>query len=103
MLALLRRYTWDEWQAIHAEHAPADPRRLDWRPLVILVVATVSLTLQYYWGDRDTFARLWPRPNDATWLRSDYELGYYFGPFEELKRVLARARDEQLGMLVWIG
>jgi hypothetical protein len=35
-------------------------------------------------------------------LRSDYDLGYYFGPFEELKRVTARAKDEHLGMLVWI-
>ena len=36
-------------------------------------------------------------------LRSDYELGYYFGPFEELKRVSARAEQEGLGMMVWIG
>ncbi len=36
-------------------------------------------------------------------LRSDYELGYYFGPLEELKRVLGRAKVEQLGMMVWIG
>jgi hypothetical protein len=36
-------------------------------------------------------------------LRSDYELGYYFGPFEELKRVTARGKQERLGMMVWIG
>lgn len=36
-------------------------------------------------------------------LRSDYELGYYFGPFNELKRVTQRAKDEGLGMMVWIG
>ena len=35
-------------------------------------------------------------------LRSDYDLGYYFGPFRELKRVTARAKDERLGMIVWI-
>lgn len=35
-------------------------------------------------------------------LRSDYDLGYYFGPFEELKRVTQRAKEEHLGMLVWI-
>lgn len=35
-------------------------------------------------------------------LRSDYDLGYYFGPFEELKRVTQRAKEQQLGMLVWI-
>jgi Domain of unknown function (DUF1877) len=33
---------------------------------------------------------------------SDYDLGYYFGPFEELRRVTARAKAEGLGMLVWI-
>ena len=35
-------------------------------------------------------------------LRSEYDLGYYFGPFEELKRVIARAEHEALGMIVWI-
>jgi hypothetical protein len=40
----------------------------------------------------------WPELN----LRSDYDLGYYFGPFEELKRVTQRAKDERQGMLVWI-
>lgn len=34
--------------------------------------------------------------------RSDYELGYYFGPFEELKRVTERARSEKRGMIVWL-
>ncbi len=35
-------------------------------------------------------------------LRSDYDLGYYFGPLEALKSVTARAKAEHLGMLVWI-
>jgi len=35
-------------------------------------------------------------------LRSDYDLGYYFGPFEELKRVTERAKNERSAMLVWI-
>lgn len=35
-------------------------------------------------------------------LRSDYEVGYYLGPFEELKRVTVKAAAEGLGMLVWI-
>jgi hypothetical protein len=35
-------------------------------------------------------------------LRSDYDLGYYFGPLEDLKRVTRRAKNEHLGMLVWI-
>jgi hypothetical protein len=34
--------------------------------------------------------------------RSDYELGYYLGPFQELKRVTARAKAERLGLIVWI-
>lgn len=35
-------------------------------------------------------------------LRSDYDLGYYFGPLEDLKRVTRRAKNEGLGMLLWI-
>ena len=47
--------------------------------------------------------QVYPGGWDALNLRSDYELGYSFGPFEELKRVTARAQQEQLGMIVWIG
>lgn len=35
-------------------------------------------------------------------LRSDYDLGYYFGPLEQLKSVTRRAKNERLGMLLWI-
>lgn len=35
-------------------------------------------------------------------LRSDYDLGYYFGPLEQLKSVTRRAKNEGLGMIVWI-
>jgi len=35
-------------------------------------------------------------------LGSDYDLGYYFGPFEELKHVLERGKTQGLGMIVWI-
>lgn len=35
-------------------------------------------------------------------LRSEYELGYYFGPFLDLKRVTQRAKAERLGLIVWI-
>ena len=35
-------------------------------------------------------------------LRSDYDLGYYFGPLEQLKNVTRRAKNEGLGMIVWI-
>lgn len=46
----------------------------------------------------DVYPGRWSELN----LRSDYDLGYYFGPFEELKRVLERGRAERLGMIVWI-
>jgi hypothetical protein len=35
-------------------------------------------------------------------LHSDYELGYFLGPFEELKKLTARGKAERTGMLVWI-
>jgi hypothetical protein len=35
-------------------------------------------------------------------LRSDYEMGYYLGPFEDLKRITLRAKHERLGLIVWI-
>ncbi len=80
MLGWIKRWTWDEWQLIHAEYAPIDAaaaRQLDWRPLVVLVVTAVSLTLQYYYGDRDTFGQLWPRPAPAAWVKSSYELASF--------------------------
>ena len=46
----------------------------------------------------DVYPGRWSELN----LRSDYDLGYYFGRFEELKRVLERGRAEGLGMIVWI-
>lgn len=35
-------------------------------------------------------------------VRSDYDLGYYFGPLEQLKSVTRRAKHEGQGMIVWI-
>jgi hypothetical protein len=46
---------------------------------------------------------VYPGGWDQLNLRSDYELGYYLGPFRELKRVTQRAKEERLGMIVWIG
>jgi Domain of unknown function (DUF1877) len=46
----------------------------------------------------DVYPGRWSEVN----LRSDYDLGYYFGPFEELKRVLERGKSEGLGMILWI-
>jgi hypothetical protein len=46
----------------------------------------------------DVYPGRWSELN----LRSDYDLGYFFGPFEELKRVLERGKAEGAGMIVWI-
>lgn len=35
-------------------------------------------------------------------LKSDYDLGYYFGPFRGLQRLTERGREEGRGMIVWI-
>jgi len=35
-------------------------------------------------------------------LRSDYDLGYYFGPLEDMKRVTRHGKNDGMGMLVWI-
>jgi hypothetical protein len=55
--------------------------------------------------DLKKLARLdvYPGGWDQLDLRSDYELGYYLGPFGELQRVTRRAKEERLGMIVWIG
>jgi len=93
------RWAWGHWQAIHDENlapapaagageperkkgrrgaaalggpAAAARRHLDWRPLVVLLVVAVSLTLQEYWGERAFFARLFPPPasiHESTWAK----------------------------------
>lgn len=73
MRGLVRRLTWDQWAAIEAERDPA-PGRLDLRPLVVLVTVALVLTVQFYWGDRDTYARWFHRPAAAEWLENHYEL-----------------------------
>lgn len=59
-----------------ATTAAAGPisRPLDWRPLVVLLVCAFSLTLQEYYGDRDFFQKLWPRPSGSQWISSNHEL-----------------------------
>jgi hypothetical protein len=46
----------------------------------------------------DLYPGRWSEVN----VRSDYDLGYYFGPLEQLKSVTRRAKLEGLGMIVWI-
>ena len=75
-IALLLR----EWQHIHEEALSPPPksktaamggRTLDLKPLVVLLVTAVSLTLQEYWGERSFFAELVPAP-PALLLRQSY-------------------------------
>ncbi|MEZ4366327.1 MAG: type II CAAX endopeptidase family protein [Kofleriaceae bacterium] len=72
MLARVWRHVWGyvgtpAWRHIDA-HSELDTtkRGFDYRVLVVLVVAAVSLTLQEYFGDRETFRRLFPAtPGDT--------------------------------------
>lgn len=64
ILRLGRRWLWDQWMILEeeAEFLRAQGRRrgLDFRPLVILLVVCLSLTMQEYWGERDFFHRHFP-------------------------------------------
>jgi membrane protease YdiL (CAAX protease family) len=98
---LFRRWLWDQWQTIHddalaesrerraATPAPASKKKggaaqvapaaqvhypLDWRPIVVLVVTALSLTMQEYVGDRDTFARWFPANPNVSWIKSNHDL-----------------------------
>lgn len=61
----------DQWRAIDAETDRGPSGSFDWRVLVVLVVAAVSLTLQEYIGDRGAFERWFPTrgPNQYYELR----------------------------------
>ncbi len=103
MKKLFRRWLWDQWQTIHddalaesrerrAATAPAPTKKkdksalgpaitaapthypLDWRPIVILIVSALSLTLQEYYGDRDVFAIMFPKNPAVPWVKSNHEL-----------------------------
>jgi CAAX protease family protein len=58
VLAAPLRWVWRVWTEIHEEAIERDRTRLDWRPLVVLFLAAVSLTLQEYLGDRGFFGQL---------------------------------------------
>jgi membrane protease YdiL (CAAX protease family) len=49
-------WIWRIWQELDDERERNAP--LDWRPLVVLIFAAVSLTLQEYLGDRGVFENL---------------------------------------------
>jgi len=66
-LASLWRWTRGHWRAIDADN-PQPTTGFDVRVLIVLIVVAVSLTLQEYVGQRDTFMRLWPGdPGDRVW------------------------------------
>ncbi|MBI4508313.1 MAG: CPBP family intramembrane metalloprotease [Deltaproteobacteria bacterium] len=75
---LLRRWLWDQWQVLWDEVKPRP--RLDPKPMVVLLVTAVSLTLQEYWGDRQTFRDLVPPgtfPFSAYWELASF--GWWSG------------------------
>ena len=58
-LELIRRLTVDQWRAIDREYLQ-DREKFDVRPLIVLIVVAVSLSLQEYYGERNVFARFFP-------------------------------------------
>ncbi len=101
---LFQRWVLDQWRAIDEEcrgegaldaaHKPepkhrrrkshqdaaalgSSARAIDWRPLIVLSVVAVSLTLQEYFGHRDTFVKLFPSPGCEAMLRGNWEIGAY--------------------------
>ncbi len=70
---LLRRLTVEQWRAIDSECEAARSRELgqqfDWRPLVVLVVAAISLSLQEYFGHRGYFQELFPPAANDDWYQ----------------------------------
>lgn len=68
----LRFGSLDQWRYIDTDRGPGfddGPRRADWKVVIILVTACVSLTLQEYVGQHDTYADLFPagRHPDHYW------------------------------------
>jgi hypothetical protein len=85
----------------------AGPARV-FRPLEVAAIATAlaevtePMLLQRFEPKKLEALGVYPGRWSEVNLRSDYDLGYYFGPFRGLQRATQRARDEQLGMIVWI-
>lgn len=116
---LLKTYLWDQWALINAEtFVPAAPvpvstsnrggrkgqpapppaasarPAVDWRPLVVLIVSAVILTLLEYWGGRKTYIDQAPK-------FFPYEPGI---PFRELGVSIFGTTYQRLGEYVyWSG
>lgn len=72
MIKLFRRLFLDQWKAIdeeaRAEREAEGRTGFDWRPVVVLIVVAVSLTIQEEYGQRPYFAELFPRDiHDKYW------------------------------------
>ena len=78
------------------------------RPLEVAVIAdalsgvTQPMLLSRFELKKLEKLEIYPGRWSEVNMSSDYDLGYYLGPFEELKRVAQRAKNERLGMIVWI-
>jgi membrane protease YdiL (CAAX protease family) len=107
----LKHWTIDAWREIHEDSLPADPaeaRRFDWRPMVILTMVTVSLIIQEYFGDRGYYAKLFPRTaaNKEYWELGSYVWwsGFRVGGFLVLPALTIwlipglRVRDQHLSI-----
>jgi membrane protease YdiL (CAAX protease family) len=83
----IAKVTVDQWRAIDEDirqemiadrRAPMNSGRYDWRLIVVLVVACLSLTLQEYFGERSTFEIFYPRePGDQYWTLKTF--GWWSG------------------------
>ena len=100
-----------QFRAIDADtvRAPGDAGRFDWRVLVILVTACVTLTLQEYIGDRVYFEKLWPydpRRPDPYWQLKGFAWwsGWRFAGYLVLPAIVValmpgeRLRDYHISM-----
>lgn len=67
-----------------------------------LAAVTESALLERFDAKKLEALGVYPGRWEQLNLKSDYDLGYYFGPFRGLQRLTQRARDESLGMIVWV-
>lgn len=78
VLRWIKALSIDQWRAIdddtRREHGN-DAGRIDWRVVVVLIAACVTLTVQEYIGDRTYFEKLWP------WDRRDPDMYWHLKGF----------------------
>lgn len=60
MIALFERWTIGAWRQIDQDWMETDRTTYDWRPLIVLALTCVSLTLQEYYGQTGGFRRFFP-------------------------------------------